>query len=293
MKLAIRYKYWEQYFPTPRHRKLRSREMDGSVEVDIPEADSIDAPVAFITHSFDEICDIRMWNGCLWSPVMVSLNGIKDYSSIDRLVSDLERPNGSSTYENQETATISISERAVKYMILDKKVWKTTDEPVYTIHTFGMGNNHGGTGLSITKCCTAYLFNALEYEAARKAMNKVAESRGDSRYIMDLNAPPEESCDWIEVLIPEAVKAMSHEDVIANRLRNIAYEHLTKVFEDAGILPETLPCEFVDCYISRLKQTESYLEHETCLSSEVREVYQNLIFATIENYIALARDKAF
>lgn len=292
MKLAIRFKYWEQYFPTPRHRKLRSREMDGSTEVDVPEVNPADAPVALIAHYFEEADDIRIWNRRLWSPVMVSLNGTKKHSSIKQLVLDLERPNGSSTYDSQEEATLSISERAAEYIILNKQVWKVTDEPVYTINTFGMGNNHGGTCLSITKCCTEYLFNALEYEAARKRMNMVAESRGDTHSIMDLNAPSEDSYNWIEVIIPETVKAMSHEAVVANNLRNIAYKHLTEVFADTGILPESLPSEFVDCYISRLKETECYNVHETCFSDEIRAVYQNLIFETIKKYVTIARDKS-
>lgn len=84
------------------------------------------------------------------------------------------------------------------------KVWDEVGEPRYEIITFGLGHNHGGTGLFITKHYNPNIskdryFSALDYDLAVKTANEIAERRGDTD---DVGKFGEKR---IEVLMPEMV----------------------------------------------------------------------------------------
>ena len=72
------------------------------------------------------------------------------------------------------------------YILVDGELYGITSEPRYVINTFGLGHNHGGTGMfceyhynpNIGK---SNYFSALEGEQAVAYANKVAAGRGDTK----------------------------------------------------------------------------------------------------------------
>lgn len=94
---------------------------------------------------------------------------------------------------------------AASLLFIDGKLFETVREPCYEITTFGMGKNHGGTGLFIEQPSVhsaSHFFNAMQYTDACAHANNVAAARGDDKSI-----PVTTNCgNIILVLIPEAVK---------------------------------------------------------------------------------------
>src|SRR5699024_3865202 len=99
----------------------------------------------------------------------------------------------------------AIQARYGRDLIIDGAVWRRCGEPIYTIATFGMGGNHGGTGLMVDSTDqfrgnVDLAFRADEYELAREKATKFALERGDTESVPGF-------ARRIEVLIPEAVTA--------------------------------------------------------------------------------------
>lgn len=75
-----------------------------------------------------------------------------------------------------------------QYLLVDGELYKRTTEPRYCIVTFGLGHNHGSTGMfceyhynpNISK--DSY-FSALEGDKAVAYANKVAAGRGDTKSV--------------------------------------------------------------------------------------------------------------
>lgn len=77
---------------------------------------------------------------------------------------------------------------------------------MYVINTFGLGQNHGGTGFFITDCYNPNIsnqnyFNALEREQAIAYGKRIAANRGDTESMEGMGKHAK-----IEVLLPEMVK---------------------------------------------------------------------------------------
>ena len=75
------------------------------------------------------------------------------------------------------------------YLFCDGKFWVKTDPPVYHYNTFGLGGNHGGTGLFIGFCnikkqpksMKKFFFLPTEREKAIETVTRVAADRGDTK----------------------------------------------------------------------------------------------------------------
>ena len=94
-------------------------------------------------------------------------------------------------------------EEVKRYLLIDGAVWGESGEPRYVVNTFGLGHNHGGTGLFVEEFYNSNIanknyFSALDGDAAVAYANKVAERRGDTNDVGKFEK-------MIEVLIPEAV----------------------------------------------------------------------------------------
>lgn len=95
-------------------------------------------------------------------------------------------------------------EIAAKRLIMDGLMIKKSREPMYYALTFGLGNNHGGTGMGVGCHLNPNLdvdcyFPANQPEEAVAYAERIALGRGDTNYV-----PMQ--CPEIEVLIPEAVR---------------------------------------------------------------------------------------
>ena len=72
-----------------------------------------------------------------------------------------------------------------KYLLIDGVLYEQTTEPRYVINTFGLGHNHGGTGMFCEYFYNDNIgkqnyFSALEGDKAVAYANYVAKRRGDT-----------------------------------------------------------------------------------------------------------------
>ena len=77
---------------------------------------------------------------------------------------------------------------AKKFVVFKGVLWERTEEPLYTYTTFGLGNNHGGTGFFIrygrqVRSDRKIYWHADEREAAVNAALKAATGRGDTESV--------------------------------------------------------------------------------------------------------------
>lgn len=112
--------------------------------------------------------------------------------------------------DDKEERISKIKKIAKDYIVCDNIVYKKTGEPRYVICTFGLGNNHGGTGFFIETSYNPNLpkknyFNALQYNDAVEYGQKVAYERGDTDSISIIGKMGEEKI-IIDVKLPEMVK---------------------------------------------------------------------------------------
>lgn len=108
--------------------------------------------------------------------------------------------------DNRDAVKERAKEIASEMLICDGFIYRKVGEPIYEVTTFGMGNNHGGTGIYIEQPqfdvdLKEYQFNALQYKEACEYGDKVAIERGDTDSIPMMNRLE----NAIEVLIADAV----------------------------------------------------------------------------------------
>lgn len=77
---------------------------------------------------------------------------------------------------------------AKQFVVFKGVLWERTEEPLYTYTTFGLGNNHGGTGFFIrygrqVRSDRKMYWHADEREAAINAALKAATRRGDTESV--------------------------------------------------------------------------------------------------------------
>lgn len=228
MKLNIPIRYLEAYLPTPRCRKLRHREATTTIEVDVPSLSIDSAHKVFIVHDFsihegkyvDE--PIYQYAGVLWKRAYKN-----DYFSgaphapatSDTLWWMLTSCRTCGVLEDAERERNKAREYAKEFLLLDGELYTACGEPMYEIHTLGLGHNHGvgwGTTIDIAYCYNSSIskdryFTALERDEAIHTALRIAKSRGDTKAFDHLRNLE----DNIKVLCPAAVKrnpAKEHDD---------------------------------------------------------------------------------
>lgn len=267
--------FWckEEYLPTKRHRKLRSRYVKKDMDVEIKEMEENEFPVAFIVHEYKTVYEnaqtyvdfdgsgdfrmfaeeIRTYDGNLYMPVRVSHGAaislcFEPLEYIKRSIENYEPywKGGINFTENSIIKKTDVDEckkfilnRSNRYVIFNNQVWKKCSEPMYVINTFGLGHNHGGTGFFIEyyyndNIPNSNYFNALEREKAIEYGKTVAARRGDTKSIGGMG-----DHEIIEVLMPEMVKRNpksehGNGDPYINSLENIINE--TESSMEAGLL---------------------------------------------------------
>lgn len=109
--------------------------------------------------------------------------------------------------DNKDKVIAKIKNIANDLLVVDGFLLTKTDgEPYYYCQTFGLGHNHGGTGLFIgatprNSKLEKFGFNASQYDEAVAYVSEKSTTRGD-----DNNLPIDTNCGQkIEVLIPQAV----------------------------------------------------------------------------------------
>jgi hypothetical protein len=162
----------------------------------IKEVSEEQAPVAIISHPVilpDRYKSVsyRYYNDKLWAPSNRTIQ--KDnYDSWNSYLSQKERIK-------------NIREYVDRLLIINGLLYEQSGEPRYVICTFGLGYNHGSTGLFAEDYYNQNIskkryFRIDERDKAVKEATRIAEARGDTKSLPII--------PWVEydIIIPESVK---------------------------------------------------------------------------------------
>ena len=236
LKIGITFDFIQFYLPNKRCRKKRSRRMTTCREIDVKKLTNDLFPVAFIVHHNRtdgdgdgeyKLChdQIRAYMGKLY---MIRRENDGKKTPIDHLNWALKTAAGYA-YGSEDNGFIegesvilsddidirvsAMQEKASHYVIVGDTLWHEVGEPYYHTQTFGLGNNHGGTGFFVDYATDEdgiipdYAFNANEYDEAMEDFKETALGRGDTKSVNVYKNGP-----YIEVVCPrEAV--MNHRRV--------------------------------------------------------------------------------
>lgn len=215
MKIKTWLKFTEGYLPSPRHRKLRYRECEAYDFVHVKEVERDNTEVAFSVGETEFI----LYKTYLYTKVS-GVNAF--YCGEDKRNPDNETMLGRLIFsfsafswyfgfkpeDTREAMLAKAQQDADRYIIIGSEVWEITNEPMYVIHVFGLGNNHAGIGtsLSVTTFYNQNLsnrayFNANDREKAIKKALDTAIGRGDTDSLDFIK-----SCPEIVVMMPGMVK---------------------------------------------------------------------------------------
>lgn len=218
MFFKVNFRYDEPYLPTPRCRKLRHREAQSSVEVDVPCIPKAQAHPVFRVSDYDMHQSgivkntIYQYNGKLWKVTLkdnLCCGAPHEPATAVELQDIFDRYH----YHEQcghldplEIESDRAAQHAEQYLLIDGELYRPCGEPMYNITTFGLGHNHGGTGFFVEYHYNPNIpnrnyFNALQRKEAIDYAVQVAQNRGDTESVPHLLNTQYN----IEVLDPMAV----------------------------------------------------------------------------------------
>lgn len=247
MKVKTWIKYEAEYIP-PRCRKPRYEERSEYIYPELKEISLNECELAFEDISYEGKGKIYLYDGNLWAKVKLSsIDEAEGYkTALEAFVHWKEISSNFFFFSWDRERGVKTSRRAVirrvnkafkNSLVIDGELYGICSEPIYVINTFGLGHNHGGTGMFVEyrynpNISRESYFNALEGDKAVEYANKTAAGRGDTKDIGRFKP-------LIKVYKPELVKhcpAKEHGD--GNKLLN-DMEELTKSASspfEAGLL---------------------------------------------------------
>lgn len=219
MKIKTWIKYNEGYLPTPRCRKLRYKECEDYVDIDLAEVAKAALEPAFKVGYMIYGYAGKLWREASENDIHCVNNDTKRMSALEALVyagvtysTYFGRYNyGTGGYdydeskrENREQVIARAERDMTRYLLVDGVLYIQTEEPMYNICTFGLGHNHGGTGFFVDFMYNPNLskhsyFNAAEYEKAMQYAINVAARRGDTNDVARFKEDLEHGYGKIEV----------------------------------------------------------------------------------------------
>ena len=152
MKIRTWIKYEESYLP-PRCRKLRYRECEEYVNINLAETTMKNMKLAFEDNSYSGKGKIYFFRNKLWAKAKITDFCVP--SDEDRYTSPLD----SLIYQREHSSCffpylwrdgehpdkkhmIEIVRKETKdFLLVDGELYKVTTEPRYVINTFGLGHN--------------------------------------------------------------------------------------------------------------------------------------------------------
>lgn len=211
--LKVSISYDEAYLPTPRHRNLRYREKEETIPIEIRRVKKEDVRLAFTLsdygHRSQYQTKIVLYDGKLyireWRHLMngETYHGKDGYRPLELTRLRLKNPHTFNCSLSRTEVIEKVKEQAAEYLIIENEVWIRCGEPRYVIITFGLGHNHGGTGLFVEtgynpNISNSRYFNALQGKEAVQEAKRVARGRGDTDSVRLMH-------EMIKVHIPEMV----------------------------------------------------------------------------------------
>lgn len=202
MKVKVWIKYEESVIP-PRCRKPRYVEKEEYITRTLKEVPMSELDLAFEVQSYYGKGKIFAYKNRLWTRAKLIVNetiaeeyGFK--TALDELLwgfehssrffrDEFDRKYGGKPTD-RDSVVKAVRDVLAKYMVVDGELFERTAEPRYVINTFGLGHNHGGTGLFVeygynTNIRKENYFSALDGDAAVAYANKIAARRGDTNDI--------------------------------------------------------------------------------------------------------------
>lgn len=241
-KITVEIRYLNPYLP-PRCRKYRYEEKKEEIKLPIRMIASDEAPIAFklsdYSHIQDHKTEIRCHKGKLYMQMrhfdIICCQGDERYRDV--YPEELCFAPYLREQDTREECIAKCKEQAMRYIIIDGVCWRVCGEPRYVVNTFGLGHNHGGTGLFVhdfynDNIASNNYFSALDGKKAVEHANNVAARRGDTEDVGCFK-------EMIEVLMPECVKIKPQKEhgsgcEVINALNSIA-ENSSSALE-AGLL---------------------------------------------------------
>jgi hypothetical protein len=120
------------------------------------------------------------------------VNNIKKYSSYYANTKDWKnyKINDYSTYETREDIIKRIKKDLSALLVIDGVLYEECGYPFYDIYTFGLGGNHGGTGLCVSYTyfpkqikIKEWEYSPYKVEDAIAKADEVALNRRDTEYV--------------------------------------------------------------------------------------------------------------
>lgn len=114
--------------------------------------------------------------------------GMNAWLSDDKVINKTDSVHREWVDDNRLDVISRAKSIAANILAIDCVMHTTVSEPRYNITTFGMGNNHGSTGLFVCQHYNDNLskesyFTALEYSQACEYADRIATGRGDNKSI--------------------------------------------------------------------------------------------------------------
>ena len=205
MKIEVNISYEEEYLPTKRHRIPRIREVEETVTVELREVKKENAPVAMVVTDYKSYLDEngRDHFGLRDTPYVAVEDQLysekrdmwgaldKGPYSMEAFLKDIAREGDCSRSwrgKSREDMLHALQKFMDSHVLINGAIYEQRGEPRYMINTFGLGHNHGGTGLFIEGHYNPNIhknryFTALQRDEAIAYANKVAEARGDTESV--------------------------------------------------------------------------------------------------------------
>lgn len=222
MKFDVTITYQEEYLPTKRHRIPRIRDVEEGVTVELREVSRKDAPVAMVVTDYQSFIDedgkdrfdlrdtaFLAVDGALYTEKRDMWGTLdKGPMPLDAFLEEAGRRGDSyySHYGRDKEGTLrNLMEFVDSHVLIDGVLYQQAGEPRYVINTFGLGHNHGGTGMFVETHYNGNIsknnyFNALQRDEALAYATEVATRRGDTDSLGRFDAKN------IQVLMPEMVR---------------------------------------------------------------------------------------
>lgn len=244
IKLSIS-TYWYVSFIPPRCRKPRFRKEKGEIKFSVRSVSSDEAPIAFRLSDYHHKrygkTVIRFFKGKFYRIVVYEdlyCGGERKPVKPTDVAKHLHPSMSYNEHERtKEHCANAFKQEAKRLLVIDGEAWEQCGEPMYQVCTFGLGHNHGGTGLFVEHFYNPNIpnrnyFSALDGDRAVAYANEVAQRRGDTKDVGKFEK-------MIEVLMPQCVKAKPMKqhgkgDPFNNKLNAIT-ERSSSVLE-AGLL---------------------------------------------------------
>lgn len=211
MKIKTWIKFETSEIP-PRKRKPVYTECEDHVDIELREIPMEDMVLAFEDKSYEGKGKIYAFDGSLWCKAKLPNESIMDdlkergYDIKNALEYLAYCNEHCSTYfrfgydrihygkDTSKEAVIKAAETAMRErIVVDGDLYEKTPEPRYTIYTFGLGWNHGGTALSVDYCYNPNIsrdayFSANDGDRAVQEAIRTANARGDTESVRRIKA---------------------------------------------------------------------------------------------------------